>query len=194
MDAEQVNQWIRNRSSIFPDQFDPDNKIDDDIIMNILTNATWAPTHKLTEPWQFLVYGPERVSDFFDALKEVYLKDRSESDISRVKLNKYEKRKRQVSHVIVVNMIRDSKERVPELEEICAVSCAIQNIYLSLAPHNVGGYLSTGLVFNPAFGDYLKLGAKDKCLGYFFLGNIKSDYNSPERKRINLKDKLIYIQ
>jgi len=51
---ELLNQIVRSRRSTFPDQFEAGKKVDDAIIKEILTNATWAPNHGKEEPWHFL--------------------------------------------------------------------------------------------------------------------------------------------
>ena len=48
------------------------------------------------------------------------------------------------SHIIAVGVKRDPKKSVPEIEEIGAVFCAIQNMYLTATAYGVGAYLSTG--------------------------------------------------
>lgn len=56
---EEVNKIIRNRRSQFVAQFKENDPIDDWIIEELLENANWAPTHKLTEPWRFVVFSGE---------------------------------------------------------------------------------------------------------------------------------------
>ena len=53
---EEVNKIIRGRRSMFIAQFKENDPIDDSIIEEMLENASWAPTHKLTQPWRFIVY------------------------------------------------------------------------------------------------------------------------------------------
>jgi Nitroreductase len=65
--TEEINHLIRNRRSVFPKQFIAGKKIPDNIIEQILINATYAPTHKQTEPWFFKVFtgdGLQRFADF----------------------------------------------------------------------------------------------------------------------------------
>ncbi|RZM12747.1 MAG: nitroreductase, partial [Pedobacter sp.] len=45
------NELARSRRSTFPDQFKANDPVADEIIEEILTNATWAPTHGKAEPW-----------------------------------------------------------------------------------------------------------------------------------------------
>lgn len=53
---EEVTKIIRGRRSQFPAQFKENDPVADSIIEEILENANWAPTHKLTQPWRFIVY------------------------------------------------------------------------------------------------------------------------------------------
>ena len=52
---EEVNQLIRQRRSIFPKDYSGEG-VDDGTIQQMLENANWAPSHKLTEPWRFVVF------------------------------------------------------------------------------------------------------------------------------------------
>ena len=52
---EYFNRLVMNRRSVFPKQFDTTKKVPDDIIQQILLNATWAPNHGQEEPWFFKV-------------------------------------------------------------------------------------------------------------------------------------------
>ena len=42
MDIQLLNDLIKNRRSVFPDQFVAGKKVEDTIIEQILVNATWA--------------------------------------------------------------------------------------------------------------------------------------------------------
>lgn len=49
-----ISKIIRNRRSVYADEFVKQN-IPDQLLNEILINATYAPTHKMTEPWRFIV-------------------------------------------------------------------------------------------------------------------------------------------
>lgn len=51
----EINTLIRHRRSVFQAEYTGE-KVDDAIINQMLENANWAPTHKMTEPWRFIVY------------------------------------------------------------------------------------------------------------------------------------------
>lgn len=50
-----INHIIRTRRSIFPPSY-IQKEIPQEILENILENANYAPTHKRTEPWRFIVF------------------------------------------------------------------------------------------------------------------------------------------
>ena len=75
------------------------------------------------------------------------------------------------SHIIAVGMKRDEKNSIPEWEELGAVFCAIENMYLTATAYGIGCYLSTGGItgFEEA-KSYFGLGKEDKLLGFFNIG------------------------
>lgn len=66
-------------------------------------------------------------------------------------------------------MQRDPAERVPEWEEVAAVACAVQNLWLSCTAYGIGGYWSTPHSIIEA-REFLELADGERCLGLFYLG------------------------
>ena len=149
-DIKQVSHWIRERRSIYPNMYS-DEKIDRGIIEQLLENANWAPTHRLTEPWRFMVFTGEGLKKFADFQAQLY-HDRY-SGTENFDKGKYEKLKSKPllsSHIIAVGMRKDPKKSVPELEEICATACAVQNMWLTASAMGLGCYWSTGTMKKPS--------------------------------------------
>lgn len=87
------------------------------------------------------------------------------------KLAKLIRRPKHASVVIAVSMKRQLEERIPEIEEIEAVACAIQNMHLTCTAYGLGGFWSTPqLIYSEQMNEFLGLGLKDKCLGLFYIG------------------------
>ncbi len=185
-----VNQLIRSRRSVFIDQFEIDKIIPDEAILEILENANAAPTHKLTEPWRFTVFCGAGLQLLAEKQATIY----KEKAGSSFKKNKYEKllsTPQQCSHVIAIGLKRNNT--IPEIEEIAAVSCAIENIYLSLAPYGIGGYLSTGgITYMEAAKELVGLGKQDIFIGFFYLGYIK--ILTPHRTPGPIENKITWIR
>jgi nitroreductase len=192
MNAEDVNQLIRERRSVYPKQYDK-TRVDDAIIHQMLENARWAPTHKLTEPWHFVVFtgnGLKKLADFqSECYKNVTTRDGSfkEDKYKGLQVKPFE-----ASHVIAVGMRRDDKRSLPEIEEVGAVFCAVQNIYLTAAAYGVGCYFTTGgVTFFEEAKAFYGLRPEDKLLGSFYVGTIKTP--SPPSKRVDIEKKSKWV-
>jgi nitroreductase len=79
-------------------------------------------------------------------------------------------------------MKRDPKKSIPELEEIGAVYCAVENMYLTATAYGVGAYLSTGGITSyEEAKPFFELGEDDRLLGFFHIGN--TEYVPPQTRR-----------
>lgn len=192
--AEEINELIRSRRSVFPKDYTGE-KVDDRIVQQMLENANWAPTHKLTEPWRFIVFTGEGIKKLAAFQSECYKEVTSAKETFDEK--KYEGLKSkpmESSHVIAVGMKRDEKKSVPEWEEMGAVFCAIENMYLTATAYGIGCYLSTGGVTNfeeakPFFG----LAQEDKLVGFIHVGIPKGISITGKRKPVEEKVKWITV-
>jgi len=191
-DVEQFNTIVQNRRSIYPYQFAKGEKIADEIIWQILDNAKRAPTHKLTEPWRFKVFSGEGLQHFADLQTEIYTKYAGEK-FKEKKLKNLREYPLMSSHVILIAMKRTASVNIPEIEEIIATACAVENIYLSVSAYNLGGYLSTGgITYIGEAKSYFNLEENDKIIGIFYLGCIENIAN-PLSKRQPVKEKVAWI-
>ncbi len=162
---------IQNRRSIFPKMY-TGVAVPKEVINKMLENANWAPTHKFTEPWRFQVFtgaGIQRLAVF---QSDLYRKRTEALGIyEEAKYLKLLEKPHLASHIIAVIMQRDIDKRVPVMEEEAAVSCAVQNMYLTATAYGAGCYWSTG---GPTFWDdakpFFKIGKEDKLMGFVFVG------------------------
>lgn len=72
MDTQLLNDLIKNRRSVFPDQFVAGKKVEDTIIEQILVNAIWAPNQGMTEAWHFTVFTGEGLQAFATFQSNLY--------------------------------------------------------------------------------------------------------------------------
>ncbi len=191
-DVEQFNTIIQNRRSIYPYQFVKGKKIADEVIWQILENANRAPTHKLTEPWRFKVFSGDGLQHFADVQTEIYTKFAGDK-FKEKKLKNLREYPLMSSHVIVIGMKRATSVNIPEIEEIIAAACAIENIYLSVSAYHLGGYLSTGgITYLPEAKSYFNFDENDKIIGIFYLGCVDAILN-PLSGRQPVKEKVEWI-
>jgi len=193
MTPQEVSTLLRSRRSVFPKDYTGET-VDEAIIREMLENANWAPTHKFTEPWRFIVYsgaGRKKLASIQAAVyKEVTQHD---GTFKEDRYNNLLTKPLESSHIILVYMKRDEKKSVPEIEEVGAVFCAVQNMYLTATAHQVGCYLSTGGVTHfaearKAFG----LGEEDRIIGFFHVGIPKPATRTSIRKPV--EEKIIWVK
>jgi nitroreductase len=192
-DVTIINDLIRHRRSIFPRDYTGE-KVDDAIVRQILENAIWAPTHKVTQPWRFMVFSGEGLKKLGEFQGECYKQVSTAK--GKFEQDKYEglmTKPMQSSHIISVGMKRDEKKSVPELEEIGAVYCAVENMYLTATAYGLGAYLSTGgITFYEEAKPFFNLGVEDKLLGFFHIGNTK--YSPPDSKRKGVESVATWVR
>ena len=149
----------------------------------LLDNARWAPTHKMTQPWFFKVFMGEGLKNLSTWQAETYKAITPEADFKQRKFEKLQNRPMKASAVVAICMKRDPKESVPEIEEVAAVSCAVQNMLLTATAYGLGAYWGTGgLTFKPEMKEYLGLDEQDKCLGFLYIGYPENEWPKGQRR------------
>lgn len=186
----EVNELIRSRRSVYP-QFYTNQVIEREIIEQILENANWAPTHRITQPWQFSVFtgkGLEKLANFqADLYKEL-----SGDNFDKKKYDKLIEKPLQCSHVISIGVKKTDK--VPEIEDIEAVACAVQNMYLTARAYGIGGYWgSGGITYKKEANSFFNLGEEDTLVGFFFMG-YPIDGKFPKGFRKSIADKIEWVE
>lgn len=168
--VSELNLLIRHRRSIPPEQFDSARKVEDAIVHEMLENANWAPTHGLTEPWRFVIFTGNGLKQLAHFQAELY-KKLAQADFKQPKYDKLMERPLLASHVIAVGMKRQESGKIPEVEEIEATACAVQNMLLTAAAHNVSAYwTSGGITYEEEGKPFFGLQKNDKLLGFLYIG------------------------
>ncbi|CAK4680795.1 hypothetical protein LEN26_018682 [Aphanomyces euteiches] len=197
---KQRNLWdadalIAHRRSIFPQDYDTTREIPEEILNKLFESANWAPTHGRTEPWRFIVFTGDARRKLGEKDAEIYKKMTPEASFMPKKHAKKLASKLQASCVIAICMNRQDSQKLPEIEEIEAVACAVQNLHISATAHGIGGYWSSGPgVYSDEMKEFLELGPNDKCLGFFYLGYPKPDFKHPNGSRKPVQDKVRFVR
>ncbi len=186
---ETLSKIIKARRSVFPPMY-TDKEIDEATLLSILENANWAPTHRKTEPWRFKVIKGDTLNSLSDFLAEFYSSTTKEEDFSPMKLKKTKQKALRSAAVIAICMKRDPNESIPEWEEVAALACAVQNMWLSCTALGIGSYWSSPKAIYQ-INDFLNLGEGEKCLGLFYMGYMKdAEYQS---ERGSIKEKVEWL-
>ncbi len=146
--------------------------IPDETVNQLLALADWAPTHGKTEPWLFLVYTGEALKNFGKAHADLYWQHTAEDKRTEATREKLEHNVDKASHLVVAAMKRGDNVKIPQLEEVAAVSAAVQNILLGATALGISSFWSSGgMTHTHALKEHLGLAADDIIMGLIYLGH-----------------------
>ena len=183
----------RRRRSIKPVDMDPAREVDRALLTELIENATWAPTHGLTEPWKFHVFQADARHDLVQIMQETYRATTSVAEFREDKLKKMGETPLLAPVVIACVMERNGGTKIPEIEEVEAFACALQNLQLSATAAGLGCYWSSPpLLQTPMFHDWLGLRPADRCLGLIYLGWPKPNLTWPRSVRQPVENKIVW--
>jgi len=188
-DIEVISQIIKRRRSIFPVSY-TGQEVPVEVIKQILESANYAPTHKLTQPWRFIVFRNEGKLKLGQELARLYKEVTPAHQFLQKKYDSIVEKAEQASCMITLNLKLHS-DKVPEWEELAALACAVQNMALTAEALNVGAYWSSpGMLAELKY--YLNLDEQEKCYGLFYMGY----HNEPERaaQRQPVEDKIKWVE
>lgn len=182
---------IRQRRTVKPALFN-DKVISDETINDILESANWAPNHGRTEPWRLNVYTGPGLSQYKETIETVWNEN---PEMQRPgKLEKWTSNIPYASHIIAFGMKRCESRAIPLVEEVCAVSCAAQNMMLVATAHGVASYWSSGVAHFPTSAKAFGLDGDEDCmLGFLHLGYIDSDFE-PGCRKTSIDTKVTWIK
>ncbi len=187
--VETIDQLIRSRRSIFPPSYIP-RPIPAELITAILENANYAPTHKLTQPWRFVVFTGEGLEKLGTFLAETYRSQTPPASFSQAKYDTTKGKITASGAVIAIN-VQLNPHLLPEWEEVASTAAAVQNMWLSATAHGVGAYWSTPQTALEPLTGFMGLPEHQKCIGLFYMGY----HNAPamEARRTPMAEKVTWV-
>ncbi len=170
--AQTVLSIIRQRRTTDLLKVRPD-PIPQDVLENILTAATWAPTHGLHQPWRFTVFtgeGRHKLADLFArAYAASSAPDHASPDAQRNQRDRVLKAPVWISLELHV----PQPARFPQWEEEAALAAAAQNMLLAATAYGLASKWVTGVaMLSPLTAQELGLhgGGAGELRGFIFLG------------------------
>ena len=186
-----IFEIIENRRSIKPLDMKPD-PVSPDLIQKLLDAANWAPSHRHTEPWRFIVMTKDARRDLADAVIQTMATEKT--PIVGPSHPKYQSTYNKMLNVPVIIAIICHTSSLPKVvphEEIASTAMAVQNMHLGAQALGLGAFWSSGnKAFHPKMAEFLDLGENDQCLGFLYVGWPKVDW--PTGKRRPIEDKVTW--
>lgn len=190
---DQTSALMRARRSVKPPDMDAARAVEPALWRELLENAIWAPTHGLTEPWKFHVYeGPARAR-LAEALQRIYREATPPAEFRADKMEKMGRNPLLAPLVIACVMERRGGGKIPEVEEIEAMACALQNLMLSATAAGLASFWSSPPVLDaPALKAWLGIGAEDRCVALMYLGWPRPGMEPPRSARQPLDTRIVH--
>ncbi len=177
MTSYPVSQAIMERRTIKQFKLDP---ISEELIVELLNIAVWAPTHGMREPWRFILFIEEGKRQLVDAITESAIKTKDPERLFNVPA------------YLAVLVHEDCRQREWE-EDVQATSTMIQNIQLAAWERGIGvKWLTEPYTFQPKFRARIGVQPGEKLLGLLQLGY--PEEVPPARARTQAKKKLTVVR
>jgi nitroreductase len=177
-----VNQAIRTRRTIAKFRDEPIPPV---TLESVLAAGVWAPNHHLTEPWHFVIIGPEtqgQLASSFGEWKAAKVPAEDSARYARVR-EEHERKFRAIPTVVAVAYKREGDE-IQQREDYAATACAIQNVQLAAWAEGIGVKWSTAGIIRDS-RTYRLLGidpAQFEIVGLLFIG-YPAEIPNRDRKR-----------
>ena len=185
---------FRSRRSLKPAAMDPARELSRELLTELLTDAHWAPTHGLTQPWRFHVFATpsarERLAAGLQTIYDAITPAAKQDPAKRAKLAASPR-----SAPVVVALLAHVPPggKIPEWEEIAATSCAAQNLLLSAHTHGVASYWSSPpAATSPEFVRWLGRDETHRAMGLIYLGYPSPSAAVPTSARLPLSERVTW--
>jgi nitroreductase len=152
-----------------------------DVVLELIEAATWAPNHKLTQPWRFTVIdGSAR-----EQLGRVWATRAGESiePAARAAFIEGEAAKLLRAPTLIVVSSRTDANPVTAEEDFAATAAAVQNILLVAHAKGFGAAWKTGkMIHDAGVKAFLNLDPADRIVAVVYLGEVALEETAPRER------------
>lgn len=169
LDFNSTLELIKTRRTVR--SFD-EKAVDDSTLSDIIEAATWAPNHRMTEPWRFYVLKKDgetraKIADLtFDWVKQNTPNQRQ----AEISAESARKELLEAPALVYVYSVGGGSSEIDE-ENYSATSCAVQNLMLAAHAAGLGVGWSTGKpTRHPRLSETLGADDGSKIVGCLYIG------------------------
>lgn len=175
-----IAEVVKERTSVKTGYIN--KEVSKELVLSLLDDAVWAPTHGLREPWRFIFVSGDRKEAFIEAILQCH--EVGKRDVVR---NKFV----DVPAFLVVIMNEDPRQKVWE-EDFAATSCMLQNFQLLAWDQDLGAVWKTpNHIYDPKFRNALGVEPGEKIVGVLNIGYFDKEIVAKKvRKRTNPAEKM----
>jgi len=143
-----------------------------EVLENIMRAAMRAADHKILRPWRFLVLE----NDSLDRLGQLFIKAETTNgdEVTEIKRSRLLSKPHRAPMIIVAIASCREDPKVPEVEQLIATGCAVQNMLNAAFAQDVGAMWRTGsMAFDSVVKSGLGLDNNEQIVGFLYLGTPK---------------------
>jgi nitroreductase len=163
-------------------------------IERILEAATHAPNHHTVQPWRFVVLAGRAREELGEVMAQSLLRrlGETEEQMSNALLSKERGKLLRSPIVIAVAAEYPKQNGVLEIENVEAVSAAVENMLLTAEELGLAAIWRTGeAAYDPCVKKWLGLAEKDHIIAFLYLGY--PALRLPERIPLPFQDKTLWL-
>jgi nitroreductase len=173
---------IRNRRTIGKSAGD----VPRETIRELIEAATWAPNHKLTQPWKFAVLtgaARERLGAVWGAAAAA-----KADPAVRASVEEGEAKKLSRAPVVIVVSTCTDPDWVRAEEDLTATAAAVQNLLLAAHAKGLSAAWKTGkIVHSPEVKAFLGLDPGDRIVAVVYLGATAKEDPVPRNRDVETR-------
>ena len=153
------------------------------LVERVIEAATWAPNHRLTEPWRFFVLAGDARLALGEAMGRARLARLADPTADRAaEFAKAAAKPLRAPVVVAVAVEPVAGPKVVEVEEVAAGAAAVQNLLLAAHALGLAAIWRTGdPAYDPEVKAFFGLDPAAHLLGFVYLGY--PDGEAPRRAR-----------
>ena len=176
-----ILEAIRTRRTIY--RFRPE-RVSAEVVQRMIEAGTWAPNHRLTQPWRYTIVGQETqraIAETFASAQAAEKSTKSSLTIDDVR-EKFLAKFMSKPNLIVISCqeVADPKQR---REDLAAAACAVQNMQLAAWSEGVGCQWGTGApTRHSAVLEILGITNDESVVAFLFFGYPEELPVAPARK------------
>lgn len=168
-----------------------------ELINKILDAAQWAPNHYHTEPWSFEVLtgaGRDKLGTAYGRINSEELGEEASESEKQSAIEKGLTKARRAPVVIVIKVQPSEQKNVVFVEEVAAVSCAVQNMLLAAHSLGLGAMWRTGKpAYHPIMNETFDVSKPGFVFGFLYIGIPLSDIHPKTPKKRPLDEVITWI-
>lgn len=184
----EIFEAIHTRQSIAKVKLDP---VQRELIEKALSAAVQAPNHYKVRPWRFVVLtgeARERLGDVMaDALKAKH------PDFPPEAFEKEKSKPLRSPVLIAVGVDKPCEAKVIEVENICAVAAAVENLLLAVHAEGLAAKWRTGdPARDPKVKQFLGFEPDQYLIGFIYIGY--PEFECESRERPSFEDRTTWME